>query len=152
MSSKKGTKRSIIEIEHPIQGKTIGQRSASKADTTSPASKKQDRASSSESREVPTRGMEAAATAVADLVALARVTDTAAHEDSNAPPATSGIVSDRAAAGFMTSTGVNPVGHDRSEISTEDAVLGRSAAGHSTSTGARPDSHDQPRNNEYSRR
>ena len=64
---------------------------------------------------------------VIDPVALARATDTAANEDSNEPPATSGIVSDRAAPGFMTSTGADPVGHDRSEIPTENEP-GRVAA------------------------
>ena len=77
MTSKKGTKSGIIEIEHPsqeqtlgsqgqtlgrtpIQGQTLGQRSgrsASKADTRSPASNRQDRSSSSGSRAVSTDSM-----------------------------------------------------------------------------------------------
>ena len=76
MTSKKGAKRGIIEIEHPsqeqtlgrtpIQGQTLGQtlgsgRSASRADTRSSASKRQDRSSSSGSHEVPTESMGAAA-------------------------------------------------------------------------------------------
>ena len=79
-----------------------------------------------------------------DPVALARVTDTPANEDSNAPQATSGIVSNRAAAGHSASTGAGPDSYDREEIPTEDAA-GTGSCGHSASTGAGPDSHDQPR-------
>ena len=106
MSSKKGTKRSIIEIEHPsqeqtlgsqgqtlgrtpIQGQTPGQRSgrsASKADTGPPASKRQDRSSSSGLREVPTDSMGTAAAVGTDPTAPGAVTDTATLGSVMDPP------------------------------------------------------------------
>ena len=47
MSSRKGTKRSIIEIEHPGQEQTLGQRErVVEPDTTSPVLTRQDRPSS----------------------------------------------------------------------------------------------------------
>ena len=135
MSSKRGTKRGIIEIEHPdqeqilgsqgqtlgrtpIQGQTLGQRSgrsASRADTASPASKKQDRSSSSGLREVPTRDMGTAAAGATDPAASEAVTDPATVGSIQDPatsaaatdPATSATVTDPVALARVTDTAAN---------------------------------------------
>ena len=125
MSSKKGKKRSIIEIEHPsreqtlgrtpIQGQTLGRRSgrcASTADTRPRASKRQDRSSSSGSREVPTDSMGTAAAVGTDPTASGTVTDTAtlgsvidpASATTGTDPATSATGTDPMALARVTDT------------------------------------------------
>ena len=153
MSSKKGTKRSIIEIEHPsqgqtlgrtpIQGQTLGQRSGRSA------SKRQDRSSSSGLREVPTDSMGTAAAVGTDPTASGTVTDTATLGSAMDPPtattgtdpATSALGTDPMALARVTDTLAN-----EDSIAPQAAsgiVSDRATAGHSASTGAGPDSHDR---------
>ena len=155
-------KRSITEIEHssqeqtlgrtPIQGQTLGQRSgrsASKADTGPPASKRQDRSSSSGLREVPTDSMGTAAAVGTDPTAPGTGTDPATLGSVMDPPtattgtdpATSAIGTDPMALARVTDT---PANEDSIAPQAASGIVSdRATAGHSASTGAGPDSHDR---------
>ena len=116
MSSRKGTKRAIIEIDPPAQDlRVLGQRERSRArgtDSTSPVLTRQDQSISS--------GLQGA-TARTSGSSSTRGTDTSV-DGANGEPDPTGAISDRAAAGFMTSTGADSVGHNRSGGPSADSV------------------------------
>ena len=153
MSSRKGTKRTIIEIDPPAQDlrvlgqieRTLGNVSHKKVcgfcnfthrargtDSTSPVLTRQDHLTSS--------GLQGA-TARTSGSSSTRGTDTSVDGANGEPDATE-VMSDRADARFMTSTGADSVGHDRSGGPNADAVSERAATGVTTSTGAHSRSND----------
>ena len=116
MSSRKGTKRTIIEIDPPAQDlRDLGQRECSRArrtDSTSPVLTRQDHSTSS--------GLQGA-TARTNGSSSTRGTDTPVDE-ANAEPDATGAISDRNDAGVRTSTGAGTVDQERSEGPSADAV------------------------------
>ena len=101
-------------------------------DSTSPVLTRQDHSTS--------WGLQGA-TARTNGSSSARGTDTPVDE-ANAEPDATGAISDRDDAGFMTSTGADPIGHERSEGPSADAVSERAATRVTTSTGVQPRSND----------
>ena len=130
MSSRKGTKRAIIEIDPPAQDpRVLGQRERSRArgtDSTSPVLTRQGQSISSGLQGATTRSSGSSSTGG---------TDTPINEAS-AESAATGAISDREDAGDRTSTGDGTVVHERSEGPSADAVLERAANTVTTPTGA----------------
>ena len=135
MSSRKGTKRSIIEIEHPGQEQTLGQRESSRArraDTTSPVLTRQDRPSSS--------GLRSAAAMNNGTGAIAAG---ATDRTSNSPSA-SGAALVRADNEPMSSTGAGSDDNDQAGTPSEDDVSEMATAGPTTPTQSSSSSHGGP--------
>jgi len=135
MSSRKGTKRAIIEIDPPAQDpRVLGQRERSRArgtDSTSPVLTRQGQSISS--------GLQGATTRSSG--SSSRGTDMPTNEAS-AESAATGATSDRADAGDWTPTGDGTVVQERSEGPSADTVLERAANTVTTSTGAHSSSND----------
>ena len=135
MSSRRGTKRNIIEIDHPGQEQTLGQRERSRArraDTTSPVLTRQDRPSSS--------GLRSAAAMNNGTGAIAAG---ATDRTSNSPSA-SGAALVRADNEPMSSTGAGSVANDQAGTPSEDDVSDMAEAGPPTPTQSGSSSHGGP--------
>ena len=136
MSSRKGTKRTIIEIDPPAQDpRDLGQGERSRArrnDSTSPALTRQDHSTSSR--------LQGATAGNTGSSTTGRI-DTPVNEAIAEPDAT-GAISDRNDAGVRTSTGAGTVDQDRSEGPSADTVSEGAANIVTTSTGAHSSSYD----------
>ena len=136
MSSRKGTKRTIVEIDPPAQDlRLLGQRERSRArgtDSTSPVLTRQGQSISSGLQGATTRTSGSSATGGTDTPV----------DEADAESAATGAISDRDDAGVRTSTGDGTVDHERSDGPSADAVLERVANTVTTSTGAHSSSND----------
>ena len=113
MSSRKGTKRNIIEIEHPGQEQHLGQRESSRArraDTTSPVLTRQDRPSSTglRSATVMRNGTGAIAQSATDRTSTSSSAGGAALARADTEP--------------MSSTGAGSSDNDQAGTPSEDNV------------------------------
>ena len=135
MSSRKGTKRGIIEIDHPGQEQHLGQRESSRArraDTTSPVLTRQDRPSSSglRSATVMRNGTGAIAQSATDRTSTSSSADGAALARADTEP--------------MSSTGAGDSDNDQAGTPSEDSVSERTAAGATTPKQSSFGSHGGP--------